>query len=889
MKFISNCIKHICTNNSNLSDIRIILPNQYSTIYFKKELKKNIIKGFLPNFITFSKFNEEYANLSSIKDMPLWIKSYLVYLKIDPQEQFCNFLKWIPIVLQDFNDIISFTNTPKKIINFMMSKKRIESWKLNLKLKNYKNIEENLLFLKKIKVFYHELNKELLKNQIALPGMISRIAYKNIIKKSSIKQFHYFIGFNSLNKFESKIIQFLIQNKTAEIIVDGDEHYLKNNIEESGSFFRKIFSWSVINPKKLNFIENNFSNSKKIKEYPLNNSVLNAKILTNILKEIPKKEYKKTGIILCDTKLLLPILQSIPKKIQNINTNLGLSLSSFSINLFFLKFLEIKSKNQKYKKKFYFFDIQELLNHNFFPKKLKLSSEEIMKILIKNNTIFIENKILIKHFKKFPIYKLFTNHQKPEIFIKQLITFTKYLIKKNDITNINNNINIILKEINNLLNEIYEILYFSNFFCDFASLYLIFKKLIQKKKINFSKNLNGLHITGIKESSLLNFKNLIIISANESSISNKINTPSLIPLIIKDKFNINNTLNIESIFTYQFYRLIQNANNIHITYDTSNNEEKHHFIRQLELNSIHKIETIQYKFSHKSNLKKITKIKKTLYIQQKIFDWFKNGVSPNAITTYLNNPINFYKKYILNIKENKTIEEEISNQTIGRLIHKVLLKCYKKFIKIKLKLDHFTYIESSITSHLNNTIETFKINPTNFGLNYLQIKLAHKFIQQIIEFDKKLIYEGNSLKIISLEHPIKIKFSTNNIYSNLFRGIIDRIDILNNVTRIIDYKYQAKEEYILSSSSIKKNEQHIIQMIIYLLCYAKKKKINYIQIGIWGFNKINEGIQLLHYIQKKEKTNLLEFKKIEKLIISKLKKIINEIMNFKKPFIEKLY
>lgn len=886
MKFISDCIQHICNTHSNLSNIKIVLPHQYSIVYFKKEFKKKINNNFFPEFITLSNFIQEYSKLSLIEDISLWIIAYSIYLKKNPEEKFYNFLKWIPTMLNDFDNILFYNNIPKQIINFMTSNQRIQSWNLNLKLKNYQHAPKDLLFWKTISIFYDDLNKELLQKKIALRGMISRIAFNNIIKNNNIKDFHYFIGFNFLNHFESKIIKHLIKDKKAEIIINADKYYIDNNIQESGKFLRKILKWEEINPKKLNFINKNFSNFKTIKQYPLHSSIMNAKILINILNKIPQKEYKDTAIILCDEKLLLPVIQSLPKKIKKININLDISFSSFSISLFFLKFFQIKNEIKKNKNKIYFFDLKELLDNSFLPEKLKLSGNLLLQKLVNNNTLFIDHKIIINHFKNFPIHKLFHQHKKPKIFIQQLIHFTNYIIKN---YNDNNNTNkIILIGINELLHQFYEILYELNFFSDFQSLYLLFKKLIQQKKLSFIKNVDGLHITGLIQATPLNFKNLIILSANETAKVNKNNKKSFIPLTIKKQFKINDFVNNEAIITYYFYQLIQNANNIHFTYNICNNEEKHHFIRQLEAESPHKIETIKYKFLYQSNFKKKTIIKKTLYVQKKIDNWLNQGLSSTSIGIYLKNPINFYKKYILNIQEYKTVEKQISNKEIGKLIHIVLFNCYKNFIKKKLKINDFNDIENSINFHLNDTIKKLKIYPIKFGINYLHIQLAYKLIKSIIQFDRKLIDEGNSLQIINLEHPLKINFPINKKYSTSFKGIIDRIDILNDVTRIIDYKTQVSNKEYIFSSSIKNNEQHIIQMIIYLYCYAKTNQLKYLQIGIWGFNKINDGVKLLYYINNdNNKTNILQFNKIEQLIYLKLKKIIQEIINFKKPFIEK--
>lgn len=889
MNFIKNCINNILNNHSDLSKITIILPNKTTYPFFKKEFSKKINFGFLPNFFLISEFTKKLSNLILIEKIPLWLYSYNIYKKIDPKEKIDHFLKWIPIIIDDFNNILRSSEEPKKIIKFLSSEQRIKNWNLKLNLSFYKIAKKDIFFYKKILIFYEILNKELFKTSQALEEMIPRIAYSNIIKNShQIKSFYYFIGFNSLSIFEYKIIQYLIKIRKADIIIDADMYYLYDKNQESGFFLRSILNWKEINIKKINFIKNNFSKKKKIKEYPLGNSIMNAKIIYNILEKIEEKEYKNTGLILCDNNLILSTLQSIPKKINQINLNVSFSLHSLSITHFFIFFFEIKLKYKKLNiKGLYFNDLCELLNNNIFNNKFKNQITLFFNYLTKKKIFIVDNKLIINFFKNSPINILFKNYTNSLSLIKEIQNFINYMITYNKNNIINYQILIIYK---NIFIKFYQIIKNEKNIRNIKTLYLIFKLLIKEEKNNFTNKFidNAIYITDFFNSQLLNFKNLIILSVNDSILDKKNNANnSFIPFSVKDKFNINNFLNKESNISYYFYRLIQNAKNIHLVYEISDTEEKSRLIEQLDLESKHQITSINYEFKQKSNLKKIISIKKTKYIQNQILNWLSNGVSASALQKYIINPIDFYKTYILKINEIKNINTEISSKDFGFFIHKFLERIYKNYIGKELKIIDFISINKYINKYFLEFYKNLNINLIKFGFNYLEFQFFKKTIFKIINFDKQLVESGSILKILYLEKKIKINYLIKKNILIKFKGSIDRIDILNGVPRIIDYKSKSNISYEIEQKNIDKSTIYNIQMIIYSFYVLKKFKFKKIKFGIWSFIEANEGVKFFNYkIDQNNKNEILKCKDFE-YEINKVKDIILEILDYKIPFLEK--
>ena len=134
-----------------------------------------------------------------------------------------------------------------------------------------------------------------------------------------------------------------------------------------------------------------------------------------------------------------------------------------------------------------------------------------------------------------------------------------------------------------------------------------------------SQSRNGLQIMGMLETRLINYKNIIIVSANEGSLPSGKSNYSFIPFEIRRVHKLQTFRERDAIFAYHFFRLISRAKNIWLTYNTEPNGfdsgEMSRFIKQIQIEGIHKVreETLvpttpiikRYKFFYKKTNKVI--------------------------------------------------------------------------------------------------------------------------------------------------------------------------------------------------------------------------------------------------------------------------------------------
>lgn len=91
----------------------------------------------------------------------------------------------------------------------------------------------------------------------------------------------------------------------------------------------------------------------------------------------------------------------------------------------------------------------------------------------------------------------------------------------------------------------------------------------------------GLQIMGMLETRSLDFKNLIIVSANEGTLPKRQSATSFIPYNLRIGFGLPTYDQQDAITAYHFYRLISRAQCVYMLYDSRTEEQQNEASRYL--------------------------------------------------------------------------------------------------------------------------------------------------------------------------------------------------------------------------------------------------------------------------------------------------------------------
>ena len=892
MKFLSKIISELLSKISDLSQTVIVLPGKRPVVFLKQILKEQKYEGFLPEFFTVDELIKKISGKQHIQGISLWLFGYDVYKKIYPEETLENFLKWFPTLLKDWDDMLKFSGEDKAVLEYMLDDERIKNWGETLGDGDNAR-KRNLNFWKKMNVFLPKLKENLQTKGWATDGMIHEMVREKISDFAEETETKFvFCGFNALTPLEEKLIRELLQKGKAECFFQADEYYIKDLKQEAGKFLRKHMHWKEFNEnRKFQWIENSFCEEKNIKVYEVAGNVAQTKILPEILQEIPKENYSKTAVVLLDENLLLPSLDAV-SFVDNLNITMGFPIKNLGFSGAVKKLFYLQKQLEKNDKSYYYMDVFSVLEE--FP-----DNEEDKKIIDQftakiedENIVYISKKMMQEHLGELSYFQLFEKRTAAEL-LEDLSNFC-YQLKFREIDDIlYENVSLFETTFKILKNHMKDY----DFEISIDALEVLMNQLVNSENLDFQgEPLEGLQFMGLLETRLLDFENIILLSVNEGKLPLGNTQNTYLPFDVRRNFGLNTFLENDSIYAYHFYRLLQNSKNIYLLYNALgsgvNTGEKSRFITQMEMESPHKMEHIVIENTSEPILQEPIIIEKTEKVLEKLNEW-KSRISASHLISYLYNPIDFYLNNILKAKETEEIEEELSQRNYGNLVHYALDKLYKGKKGKILKASDIEDLKPEIDRAINSAIIKLRHQPELYerGMNYIHKSMAAKVVEHILDYDLGLIKAGNSLEIISLEEKINAEFSLDENGEKInFVGYIDRIDRLNGVLRVIDFKtakaknlsMKPKEEKLedfISSADSKQALQ--LSIYAYMVLHNEKFSVNQLQCGIWSFAEIGKGVQTLKIYDNENIDN-----ENVSICMNSIKNIILEILNPEIPFKE---
>ena len=892
MKFLSKIISELLSEISDLSQTVVVLPGKRPVVFLKQILKEQKYEGFLPEFFTVDELIKKISGKQHIQGISLWLFGYDVYKKIYPEETLENFLKWFPTLLKDWDDMLKFSEEDKAVLEYMLDDERIKNWGETLGDGDNAR-KRNLNFWKKMNVFLPKLKENLQARGWATDGMIHEMVREKISDFAEETETKFvFCGFNALTPLEEKLIRELLQKGKAECFFQADEYYIKDLKQEAGKFLRKHMHWKEFNEnRKFQWIENSFCEEKNIKVYEVAGNVAQTKILPEILQEIPKENYSKTAVVLLDENLLLPSLDAV-SFVDNLNITMGFPIKNLGFSGAVKKLFYLQKQLEKNDKSYYYMDVFSVLEE--FP-----DNEEDKKIIDlftakieDENIVYISKKMMQEHLGELSYFQLFEKRTAAEL-LEDLSNFC-YQLKFREIDDIlYENVSLFETTFKILKNHMKDY----DFEISIDALEVLMNQLVNSENLDFQgEPLEGLQFMGLLETRLLDFENIILLSVNEGKLPLGNTQNTYLPFDVRRNFGLNTFLENDSIYAYHFYRLLQNAKNIYLLYNALgsgvNTGEKSRFITQMEMESPHKMEHIVIENTSEPILQEPIIIEKTEKVLEKLNEW-KGRISASHLISYLYNPIDFYLNNILKARETEEIEEELSQRNYGNLVHYALDWLYQKKEGKVLKESDIEDLKPKINEAIDSAISELKHQPELYerGMNYIHKSMAAKVVEHILDYDLGLIKAGNSLEIISLENSINAEFLMDENGEKInFVGYIDRIDRLNGVVRVIDFKtakaknlsMKPKEEKLEDFISNADSKQALqLSIYAYMVLHNKGFAVNQLQCGIWSFAEIGKGVQTLKIYDDENIDN-----ENVSICMNSIKNIILEILNPEIPFKE---
>lgn len=783
--------------------ILIVLPNRRSQYALTQRLEVANVDMHRITIRTADQLMEELSGMEMIEPEEALLTLYKAYRSCEKNPQsFEDFNPWATTFLADLNDVDLHLANIEDLYHHISEYKSI----------SIDDLEPGPLekgfrtFWEKLPSYYHALQKELVQIKLGYRGLIYRRVADMVDAESSIlrekigEKTTFWVGVIPGNPSEQKLLGWIRENERLEVFVDVDEYYLKRANHEAGRLFREdpnlhTALW------KVNQLE---TDSKQITEHPVTGVTAQVMRLKGVLGDIPNEEKSDTVIVLCDAKLLTPVLTFFPK--DSLNISFGHKLGKTSIHRFVMDWLQMHSSAIELNGEpaFYHKHVSVLLNSPEVSKWLRSASiwERLEPYVLKHNWKYISKQWLQEQLSgdlfNEQAYQMLFDWEKDVLFLAHRISEVLNIWTDGNLMGSNKfeqeALRIYKQKFDQLYTQFGEVLGDTTL----PSLRKFIHRHMSHAVFHIAGEFNqGVQLMGLFETRMVDFKHVIFIGASDDNLPGNPNQPTHIPYIHRKEFGLPTIQESQALAAYHFYRLIQRADQVHLIYNTSSEAlsggEESRYMLQLKMelaenNPKLNISDVRQDVDLALESQKEIEIWKSPEVIEAIKAKIGLRLSPSSLNTYINSPLEFYFSHIIGVKEQDKVEEEMEASTFGTAVHQVVEDLYRPFVG---KMIDTTALKNSLEQVDEMVTEAFlqEFSEVDIrtGKNHIQVEIAKEYIKTFVKYDLEEMAENGVVKIVSLEERLHEKFTHNDTTVGLV-GFADRIDERNGVVRIIDYK-----------------------------------------------------------------------------------------------------
>ena len=857
MAFIQNIIDYIFKNYDLSKDIvEVVFPNKRASIHFKRQIVSQLSKtSWIPITSSVQQAMEKWSGLHLVDSLDVALELMSINDK-DANNKVLkqNFFGLASQMAKDFDEIDQYKVDAKNLFESLNEVKIIENYTFSeYTLSNedsYKAQSKYLQFFSSLINYYSALRLNLFSRKVGYYGMITRclseLPTDELVKRIDGKKI-VFAGFNALTTTEEDVVVRLVENGNAVMLWDLDEYYINDKKQEAGRFANDFFAkHQNLAGKKdydnehhgISFIGNALSTAEKEINVI---SVSGSSVQANALQLMMEKR-ENSVVVLADEALLIPTLNSLPDSVGEINVTMGYPFANTPLYGFIDQIFRFQYSLSD--SKIDLWPLASFCDADFIKLVFNGKDYDSLMSWLKDKQSSSDLSLHVKDFSSIGISDDNQEDGASEDLARFLtLSSTKWIDSKDCIENLKSILRVSLQKIKDesyfvknqisvagkVLNKVESLIkkYDS---VEILDLQMLILQIGREMSIAMKGEADGLQVMGLLETRNLDFDVVNMLSVNEGVIPKNKNSNSLIPYDVRKYYNLPTYNQQQAVYAYHFYRLLHNAKKINLFYnslsDSSGLGEPSRFIRQIEYELVKKNPKVKLQhFQYKSpiiNLKSnIISVDKDDTMLKKI-----TKLSPTSISTYLRCSLQYYWKYIMNINCDE-VNEEIQMNVIGSIIHNTLDELYRNFGNEIVTESKFLevrnqYLDKCYQNALRNN--NFRNGLPKTGFNSIIASVIDTMISRFLDNEHNIVKE-NSLRILCTEK--ELSFHLNNVE---LHGFADRIDLLNDKLRVIDYKTGSVNPYDVSISANAKQLQDMhdksIQLIMYKYLFIKMLNSN---------------------------------------------------------------
>jgi hypothetical protein len=795
--------------------------------------------------LTINDFFYEVSGAAPADKVRLLLYLYRCYAELNKKaEPLDEFVFWGDVILGDFNDVDKYLADPKQLFANVADLKQLQddypyltdvqrkaiegfvshfsdlSGKLTVDLEsdNPAVKERFLQIWNLLYPLYCKYNELLAQEGLAYEGMV----YRRVAEALSVKAVEevlntafddgdvfVFVGLNTLNECEKKLLHKLKDASRAEFCWDYSGKMIQDPQNRSSLFMRD----NVMEFPQVAVWDEDAVGEPVINVVSVPSSIGQAKRIPDILASV--KDYNDCAIVLPDENLLVPVLNAVPPAVEAVNVTMGLPMRG-SILYSLMETVSVMQLHLAFRRNswhFYHKQVWDLFSNPLFRNAADDKTAEVVQNIKSSAKYYIPQEDLSGTPLLEAVFKPVISDPKSKDR-SQIAAFAEY--QQAVLTAV---ASAAVSDPQLALELEYAKEYYKGIsmlqdsLMDMEILPLTYVRLLNQllgmASVPFKgEPLKGLQIMGPLETRALDFSTLIILSSNEGVFPRRSVSSSFVPPELRKGFGLPTYELQDAIWAYYFYRMISRAENVWMLVDSRTegmkSGEESRYIKQLEyhfgvpLNRY----TVQMDSMKTARLPDICKTEEDI---RKIKD---TVLSATAVQNYLACPAKFYYAVLKGLEREDEVSESLDAGMFGTIFHEVMRSLYTseeamapdfffgnpEAEKSLTPLKHITreYIQSwldredvirtKVRALIEHELNLVEISGRNLVVTDVIVRYVMKTLWSDLEILKKSGREsfeilGRELRVGGMFHGFR------------FKGFVDRLDAFSpDEVRVVDYK-----------------------------------------------------------------------------------------------------
>ena len=869
-------------HGEDLSRVAVVFPNKRASLFLNEHLARLASRPlWSPASITISDLFRQHSARQVADDVKLICdlhKSFTSQTGID--ETLDHFFGWGQLLLADFDDIDKQLADADHVFrnladlreydddSFLTPEQRevLKRFFSNFTDGHDTELKQRFLRLwRNMAAIYHDFNLRLESQQLAYEGAL----YKEVASRADDLTFRYdtyiFIGFNVLMPVEQRLFTLLMKQHKARFYWDFDFYYTRHAasgneseryLNEAGYFVDQNLA---LFPNELDGCDddlfNRFGQPKQITIAAATTENIQARYVGKWLRGVMAADptgcaTRQTAVVLCNEALLPAVINALPADVGTVNITTGYPLAQSPVVSLVDQLLSLRRDGYDHSRAHFRWRqtvtllrhpylvsaspcVDELRRqleeqHNYFPTPQQLAADGLTSLLFMPPAPLYRCEELLQWL--CDVMKAIARHPAADVLREETI-FRVYT----------------------QLNRLLQLTRSGDLQVDINTLGRLVSQLIQQSTVPLhGEPAEGLQVMGLLETRNLDFRHLLILSAQEGNLPRGVNDSSLIPYNLRRAYGLTTPDHKVAIYSYYFLRLLQRAADVTIVYNNSTADgkkgEKSRFLLQLMAEGPHPVRLVTLQGGQDCQPRQPQPVANAAVVPSLL--------SPTAVVNYLRCPLRFHYRYVCQLHEPEDTDEgTIDNRLFGNIFHEAAQTLYKRIAstcprgpeggqlvsssRIEAVLKNRADVERAVDEAIQHLLfhadeRRLSFKPRLNGLQIINREVIVHYLLTLLETDRQLApFSILGLeRLVSMELSVPLQPGGEAVFT--VGGLIDRLDAVTDANgqshiRVVDYKTGAHRlkplpsvEAVFSPDYLKAHSDYYLQTMLYALIVARR-------------------------------------------------------------------